>query len=416
MSEDGAGADRGPAGGRAGWGGRPGAGGADGAGHRFGLGLIWRALRREIAAIADGRSVRRPPAGRIDDVVIPVRYDGPDLDDVARLTGLTRAEVIARHTGTRWRAAFIGFAPGVRVPDAAGSARAGGCRGRRPNRGPACRRDRSPWPAGSARCTRTRLRAAGSSSAAPMSPLWDVDRDPPALIGPGAMGAVRGRARRSRCAVREMHAAQRMRSRVGALEVLRTGPAESVPGPGPERSRGVGVGRSGAADRSSYLAANRLLGNDDNAAAIECVLGGLSAARDRRSSVAVTGASVPVTVDGEPAARCAGRAPRRSGDQARDAEGGLRSYLAVRGGFDVPAVLGSRSTDTLSGLGPEAAAAGRSAAGGRATGRGGCGTAGMRDRSRRTRRPRNRGGAVTLRAMLGPRDDWFASAGGSRRR
>ena len=43
---------------------------------------------------------------------IAVSYDGPDLDEVARLTGLTAAEVIAAHTATPWRVAFGGFAPG----------------------------------------------------------------------------------------------------------------------------------------------------------------------------------------------------------------------------------------------------------------------------------------------------------------
>ncbi|HEY5878227.1 MAG TPA: allophanate hydrolase subunit 1 [Nakamurella sp.] len=47
-----------------------------------------------------------------DELVIPVRYDGPDLADVSAATGLSATEVIAAHTGTPWRAAFVGFAPG----------------------------------------------------------------------------------------------------------------------------------------------------------------------------------------------------------------------------------------------------------------------------------------------------------------
>lgn len=47
-----------------------------------------------------------------DELVIPVSYDGPDLADVATATGLSEAEVIAAHTGTPWRGAFVGFAPG----------------------------------------------------------------------------------------------------------------------------------------------------------------------------------------------------------------------------------------------------------------------------------------------------------------
>lgn len=52
-----------------------------------------------------------PPAGRAD-VVIDVVYDGADLDEVARLTGLDVDQVVAAHTGTPWRVGFSGFAPG----------------------------------------------------------------------------------------------------------------------------------------------------------------------------------------------------------------------------------------------------------------------------------------------------------------
>jgi KipI family sensor histidine kinase inhibitor len=45
-------------------------------------------------------------------VEVPVRYDGDDLDAVARSTGLSRQEVVAAHTGTPWRVGFGGFAPG----------------------------------------------------------------------------------------------------------------------------------------------------------------------------------------------------------------------------------------------------------------------------------------------------------------
>jgi KipI family sensor histidine kinase inhibitor len=52
------------------------------------------------------------PADVRADVQIEVVYDGPDLDEVARLTGLTADQVIAAHTGTPWRVGFGGFAPG----------------------------------------------------------------------------------------------------------------------------------------------------------------------------------------------------------------------------------------------------------------------------------------------------------------
>ena len=60
-------------------------------------------------------------AGRLTEIAapdqplieIPLRYDGEDLDSVAQLTGLSRAELIAAHSGADWRVAFCGFAPGL---------------------------------------------------------------------------------------------------------------------------------------------------------------------------------------------------------------------------------------------------------------------------------------------------------------
>lgn len=63
-------------------------------------------LRPDLDDVAE-----RPAEGRAD-VVIDVRYDGADLAEVGRLTGLDAAGVIAAHTGTLWRVGFAGFAPG----------------------------------------------------------------------------------------------------------------------------------------------------------------------------------------------------------------------------------------------------------------------------------------------------------------
>jgi KipI family sensor histidine kinase inhibitor len=67
------------------------------------------AVRREVLALTvePGSS---PPDGKT--IEISVIYDGPDLDEVGRLTGLDAAEVVKAHTGTPWRVAFGGFAPG----------------------------------------------------------------------------------------------------------------------------------------------------------------------------------------------------------------------------------------------------------------------------------------------------------------
>ncbi|MFZ1412562.1 MAG: carboxyltransferase domain-containing protein, partial [Micropruina sp.] len=69
-------------------------------------------LRRAVAALlaTDLHSAQSAPESRR--ITIAVNYDGPDLDEVATLTGLSRAEVIEAHTGSDWTAAFGGFAPG----------------------------------------------------------------------------------------------------------------------------------------------------------------------------------------------------------------------------------------------------------------------------------------------------------------
>lgn len=66
------------------------------------------ALGSALASLQPGAEVENG----IEHHVIDVRYDGEDLDEVVRLTGLTREEVVAAHTGTPWRVAFCGFAPG----------------------------------------------------------------------------------------------------------------------------------------------------------------------------------------------------------------------------------------------------------------------------------------------------------------
>ena len=137
------------------------------------------------------------------------------------------------------------------------------------------------------------------------------------------------------------------------LSVLDPGPLSTVQDRGRPGWASIGVTASGAADRSAADLANRLVGNDPAAAVIEVTAGGLRVRAERTVLVAVTGAPVPVVAGGRAAPF---NAPLTLPAGAVLVLGrpalGLRSYLAVRGGVDVPPVLGSRSTDTLSGLGP----------------------------------------------------------------
>ncbi|WP_229051806.1 allophanate hydrolase subunit 1 [Aeromicrobium sp. Leaf350] len=137
-------------------------------------------VRRLVGAATPGEAAGRSTS----EVVVPVTYDGPDLGEVARLTGLTVDEVVDAHTATPWTVAFTGFAPGFayltggdprlhvprrdsprpRVPVGAVGL-AGPYSGVYPRESP------GGW------------QLVGSTDV----PLWDLERDPPALLLPGAL-------------------------------------------------------------------------------------------------------------------------------------------------------------------------------------------------------------------------------------
>lgn len=137
------------------------------------------------------------------------------------------------------------------------------------------------------------------------------------------------------------------------IVVERPGLRTTVQDRGRVGSAHLGVPRSGAADWRSAALANAIVGNPAGAALLETTLTGPTLRFDAPAAVAVTGAVVDVWVDGEPAER--GSLVRVLAGQRLaigNARVGLRAYLAVTGGIDVPAVLGSRSADTLAGIGP----------------------------------------------------------------
>ncbi|MGY0066109.1 5-oxoprolinase subunit C family protein [Streptomyces sp. QTS137] len=138
-----------------------------------------------------------------------------------------------------------------------------------------------------------------------------------------------------------------------ALVVVRAGALSTVQDRGRPGHAHLGVPRSGALDGPAAALANRLAGNPPDAAVLETTLTGCAVRPRAEVVVAVGGAPCPVTVDGRPAAW---GAPVRVGAGALldvgAAVAGVRAYVAVSGGIAVEPVLGSRSTDLLSGLGP----------------------------------------------------------------
>ncbi|GAA1609540.1 biotin-dependent carboxyltransferase family protein [Catellatospora bangladeshensis] len=137
------------------------------------------------------------------------------------------------------------------------------------------------------------------------------------------------------------------------LEVIAPGPLATVQDLGRFGYAQLGVSRSGALDPAALRLANRLVGNPETDAALELTYGGTVLRAHAPLWCALTGAPAPLTVDGHPAPYGAPFAlPTGALLTIGTPTHGIRSYLALAGGLPIPPVLGSRSTDTLSTLGP----------------------------------------------------------------
>jgi biotin-dependent carboxylase-like uncharacterized protein len=182
------------------------------------------------------------------------------------------------------------------------------------------------------------------------------------------------------------------------FRVRETGPLSTVQDGGRIGQAALGIGRSGACDRASHRLANRLVGNSQDAAALEVTFGGLVLEAESDLVFAITGAPCAGVPLNAPATLRAGQT-LRLGLPAT----GLRTYVAIRGGVDVEPVLGSRSTDLLSGLGPAPLTAGDVLAAGEDHGpMPGVDHAPVADPA---------GGEVAVRLLPGPRQDWFTDNG-----
>ena len=137
------------------------------------------------------------------------------------------------------------------------------------------------------------------------------------------------------------------------LTVIEPGALTTVQDFGRPGQAALGIGRSGACDRGSHRLANALVGNDPALATLEVTFGGLALVTDREVTVATAGARCPGVPHLAPFQLRAGERLELGMPAA-----GLRTYVAVRGGFDVEPVLGSRATDILAGLGPPVVSAG----------------------------------------------------------
>ena len=188
------------------------------------------------------------------------------------------------------------------------------------------------------------------------------------------------------------------------VTVLDTGPQALVQDLGRPGNGHLGVPPSGALDVPALRLANRLVGNPESAAGLEVLFGGLRLRADCSCTIAVTGPATPVTVndrgrDSHAPVHLAAGDVLALGAPAT----GLRVYLGIAGGVAVPAELGSRSTDVLSGIGPAPLRTGDELPLGEAVGV----PVGADELG-----PWPAPDEIRVPVLLGPRDDWFDGASG----
>lgn len=308
------------------------------------------ALLAEVEALARRAEAAVTQAPRR--IEIPVCYGGehgPDLTEVARHTGLSAAEVIARHAAGDYLVHAIGFAPGF--PYLGGLPE-----------GLAMPRRSTPRPLvaagtvgiGGAQTGVYPIATPGGWNLIGRTPLalFDAARAEPALLRAGdrvvfvpveaADFAGVGKGKVVEAESREVVAPV---EKSGGVAVVRAGMFTTVQDMGRVGQRGRGVPLGGATDAFSLRVANIVVGNDERAAGLEFTLLGPELRFEVDTVIALAGADF-----GQPRGR---PLQVRAGETLKlgAAASGCRGYLAVAGGIAVPPVLGSRSTYVRAGLG-----------------------------------------------------------------
>lgn len=300
-----------------------------------------------------------PATGR--HVVVPVAYGGvhgPDLRDVARTAGLPADEVVRRHAAADYAVGALGYAPGfaflVGLPLELATPRRS--------------TPRVEVPVGSVAIGGQQtgvyaLPTAGGWSLIGQTPLrmFDPLREQPSLLRTG--DTVRfdpidhatfvHMQRREQSPLRTSIAGPVVH-RPGMV-VLEPGLLTSVQDLGRSGLGHIGVSPAGAVDRGALIAGNRLVGNEDGAAALEITLAGPQLRFLRPARIAIAGADLGAHLNRERFVTGRARVVHPGDEltfESRAVTGGARAYLCVgSGGIDVPVEMGSRATDLTAGFG-----------------------------------------------------------------
>lgn len=269
-------------------------------------------------------------------IVAPVVYDGPDLESLAASLGRSEQEIIDLHATAQYTVAAVGFSPGFPylsgLPEELRMPRRATPRAVPPGAVAIAGEQAGIYPFASQGgwhvLGRTDLR------------LFDPCRAEPAMLQAGDRLRFEPVKRLEFLPVVEPPD----RPAEGDLEILEPGALTSVQDLGRPGFQKLGVSPGGAADPVAARVANRLVGNPDDAAVLECTMTGPRLGFHKAARVAWVGWADAAS--GKPVAMKAGARLDLTGRLRA-----LRGYVAVSGGIDVSVVMGSRATDVRAGFG-----------------------------------------------------------------
>ncbi len=323
---------------------------------------LQEAAQRVVAARRGHEDVGEE-TGRV--VTVPCVFDGPDLAAVAASAGCPERGVADYLTARPLRVAVVGFSPGFAYLDGLPE----------PLRAvPRRDRPRPVVPAGSVALANGHAaiyptaspggwQLVGRTGAA----LFSAESPPYAVLAPGDRVRL-AVARDADATPPDPLPSPAWSPRAGdrpVLEVMAPGLRAVVQDGGRHGVAAAGVPRAGPADPFSFLLANRLVGNPQDAGALELTGGGARLRGVGPSHVAVVGASPDVRIDGT-AVPGGHVLPLHAGQvlEVGALRRGCRTYLSVAGGIVGPEAFGSRSSDELCGLGPGPLARGQTVSAG----------------------------------------------------
>lgn len=290
-------------------------------------------------------------SGQTDIVTIGVVYgdkSGDDLANVSRFAGMSVDDVITLHASGTYTVGAVGFAPGftylIGLPPKLATPRRA--------------TPRLTVPAGSVGIGGPQtgvyaLPSAGGWNLIGRSPmrLFDPLADPPVKLSLGDRVKFQPIVDADFSVLESVPAAP---AGDGPIEVLSPGFQSTVQDLGRYGMARYGFATDGGVDRASLIAANRLVGNQDGTSCLELAHQGPMLRFHRRMKFALAGADLGARLNGRSLhpGRTFETMPHDelSFRQAPNARG-ARAYLAVLGGFDVPLVMGSASTNLLAGIG-----------------------------------------------------------------